>query len=137
MDDLNLSRKERTLNMGRPRKYPIEANNRDPIATVRDPVIATRTNVEEPSVTATSSRNPRRYIAASMPTICPDCGGNTRQDDGRHVDPVRAKILEYRTCAHCGLQLAAGREMTEREKERLCTRKEAVAEYEKTVRISD
>jgi len=54
-------------------------------------------------------------------------------DDGRHVDPVRGRILEYRTCAHCGALLAAGREMTEREKALLCTRKEAVEEYEKTI----
>ena len=51
-------------------------------------------------------------------------------DDGRHVDPVRQRILEYRTCAHCGAKLAAGRAMTPREAEMLCTRAEAVAEYE-------
>jgi len=51
-------------------------------------------------------------------------------DDGRHVDPVRQRILEYRTCARCGAKLAAGRAMTQREVEALCTRAEAVAEYE-------
>lgn len=50
--------------------------------------------------------------------------------DGRHVDPVRQRILEYRTCVKCAAKLAAGRPMTEREREQLCTRAEAVAEYE-------
>jgi len=88
---------------------------REPEVTVRDPVMP---------------RKPRRYIPASMPCVCPDCGHGTRMDDGRHVDPVRQRILEYRTCAHCGAKLAAGRAMTPREAEMLCTRAEAVAEYE-------
>ena len=50
--------------------------------------------------------------------------------DGRHVDPVNKKILEYRTCSKCGLKVAAGRDMTEREAEGLCSRAEAVKEYE-------
>lgn len=118
--------------MGRPRKYPLETNTRDPQTSIRDPVIR-QTPIEEPSTTATS-RRPRRYIPASAPVVCPDCHGNTRMDDGRHVDPVRGRILEYRTCAHCGAKLAAGREMTEREKVLLCTRKEAVEEYESIVK---
>jgi hypothetical protein len=51
-------------------------------------------------------------------------------DDGRHIDPVRRKILEYRTCAWCNAKLAAGRDMTPVEVARLCDRAEAVAEYE-------
>jgi hypothetical protein len=54
-------------------------------------------------------------------------------DDGRHVDPVRKRILEYRTCSKCKAKLAAGRDMTAREAEMLCTRAEAVAEYEACV----
>ena len=83
----------------------------------------------EPDV---QQKKPRHYIPASMPTVCPDCGHNTRMDDGRHVDPVRRTILEYRTCSHCGKRLAAGRPMTPIETERLCTRSDAVAEYEQT-----
>ena len=89
---------------------------RDPVAVNRDPVVATR--------------KPRRYIPAPQPLVCPDCGHSTRMDDGRHVDPVRRKILEYRTCAWCGVKLAAGRDMTAVEVELLCDRSEAVAEYE-------
>ncbi len=96
---------------------------RDPKPKHRDPEIEAP---PEPKVT----RKPRRYIPANAPTVCPDCGHNTRMDDGRHVDPVRKRILEYRTCAHCGALLAAGRQMTAIEAERLCTRAEAVAEYE-------
>jgi hypothetical protein len=87
---------------------------RDPVFINRDPKL----------------RKPRRYIPAPMPLVCPDCGHSTRMDDGRHVDPVRRKILEYRTCAWCGAKLAAGRDMTAVEVERLCDRAEAVAEYE-------
>jgi hypothetical protein len=99
---------------------------RDPQPTTRDPEIDT--NRDE--------RRPRRFIPASMPVVCPDCGHSTRMDDGRHVDPVRKTILEYRTCGHCGAKLAAGRAMTPRECETLCGRAEAVAEYEESVRIS-
>jgi DNA-directed RNA polymerase subunit RPC12/RpoP len=74
---------------------------------------------------------PRRLIRASMPTVCPDCGGNTRMADGRHVDQVRQRVLEYRTCARCGAKLAAQRDMTADEKERLCGFAEAIAEYER------
>ena len=77
-------------------------------------------------------RKPRCYIPASMPTICPKCGHSTRMADGRHVDPVRKKILEYRTCSKCGKKLAAGRDMTASEVESLCSRAEAVQEYEKS-----
>lgn len=122
--------------MGRPRKHKpdIEANSRpqittrDPLPTVRDPhrgISATET--------ALQTRNPRRYIPANMPTVCPTCKANTRQDDGRHVDPVRQTVLEYRTCIKCGAKLAAGRPMTLSEKERLCSRADAVQEYEKAV----
>ncbi len=89
---------------------------RDPQPVSRDPV--------------PEKRAPRHYIPASMPTICPDCGHSTRMDDGRHVDPVRKTILEYRTCAHCGNLLAAGRQMTPVEEKKYCTRSEAVREYE-------
>lgn len=112
--------------MGRPRKYPLETNTRDPQTSNRDPVI---TEAQTAAI-----HKPRRYIPASAPVVCPVCKGNTRMDDGRHVDPVRGRILEYRTCAHCGAKLAAGREMTEREKALLCTRKEAVEEYESIVK---
>jgi len=112
--------------MGRHKKYPIETATRDPKTSIRDPVIME-------SQTATIHK-PRRYIPASAPVVCPVCKGNTRMDDGRHVDPVRGRILEYRTCAHCGAKLAAGREMTEREKALLCSRKEAVEEYESIVK---
>ena len=91
---------------------------RDPQPETRDP---------EPA-----KRVPRHYIPASMPVVCPDCGHGTCMDDGRHVDPVGKTILEYRTCRHCGKKLAAGRAMTTREEEQLCTRVEAVAEYQQT-----
>ena len=100
---------------------------RDPQVTNRDPVPSTPTPTPCPPK---QERKPRRYISAAMPTVCPDCGHNTRMDDGRHVDPVRQKILEYRTCAKCNAKLAAGRDMTPAEKARLCSRAEAVAEYE-------
>jgi hypothetical protein len=89
---------------------------RDPSPVVRDPVV--------------TQRKPRRYIPAAMPTVCPTCGHSTRMDDGRHVDPVRRNILEYRTCTWCGEKLAAGRPMTAIEEKTLCTRADAVAEYE-------
>jgi len=79
-------------------------------------------------------RLPRRYIPANMPTVCPACQHNTRMDDGRHVDPVRQTVLEYRTCVKCGEKLAAGRPMTETEKVKLCGRADAIAEYEDTIR---
>ena len=101
-------------NRGRPRKETaIEIQTREPEVTTRDP-----------------QRKPRRYIPANMPTVCPDCGHNTRMDDGRHIDPVRHTVLEYRTCAHCNARLAAGRPMTLSEVAKLCTRADAVAEYE-------
>ena len=91
-----------------------EVINRDPIPAQRKP------------------QKPRRYIPASGPTVCPDCGNNTRMSDGRHVDPVRQRILEYRTCVGCNAKLAAGRLMTPVEVTKLCTRVEAVKEYEET-----
>ena len=94
---------------------------RDPEVTNRDPIPAQR-----------KPQKPRRYIPASGPTVCPDCGNNTRMDDGRHVDPVRRRILEYRTCVGCNAKLAAGRLMTPVEVVKLCTRVEAVKEYEET-----
>jgi hypothetical protein len=94
----------------------VDVDTREPIVTYRDPV--------------PQQRKPRRYIRAGMPTVCPECGHATRMDDGRHVDPVRRRILEYRTCAWCGVKLAAGRDMTPVEAAQLCTRAEAVAEYE-------
>ena len=98
---------------------------RDPGTVNRDPVIVMETE------RVVAQRKARRYIAASMPTVCPDCGGNTRMADGRHTDPVRRVILEYRTCAHCGARLAAGRAMTPFEAARYCGHAEAVAEYER------
>lgn len=50
--------------------------------------------------------------------------------DGRHIDPVRGRILEYRTCTWCAAKLAAGRDMTPVESATLCDRADAVAEYE-------
>lgn len=88
---------------------------REPITTTREPEI--------------QQRKPRRYIPASMPVVCPECGHSTRMDDGRHTDPVRKVVLEYRTCTRCGLLLAAGRNMTDREVDKYCSRAEAVAEY--------
>lgn len=102
---------------------------RDPHTSIRDPELVVRK--EEVRMCAT--RKLRRYIPASMPTVCPDCGGSTRMDDGRHIDPLHATILEYRTCAKCGAKLAAGRTMTDCEKDRLCNRAEAIAEYESTL----
>lgn len=112
--------------MGRPRNDSYVA--RDPVVTARDPVI------RKESEQVIQRRKLRRYIPASMPTVCPDCGGNTRMSNGRHVDPVRATVLEYRTCAQCGAKLAAGRDMTDREKVELCGRVEAVKEYEDTIK---
>ena len=89
---------------------------RDPDATSRDPSI--------------EARKPRKYIAANMPTVCPSCGHSTRMDNGRHIDQVRRRILEYRTCSKCRARLLAARPMTAREAETLCVRAEAIAEYE-------
>ena len=102
---------------------------RVPAVKTRDPKPAKETTDDKPK----QQRNPRRYIAASAPCVCPDCGHNTRMDDGRHIDPVRQTILEYRTCKKCGAKLAAGRDMTEREKEKYCSRAQAVKEYEDTL----
>lgn len=105
---------------GRPRKTKAaQVETRDPDVVSRDPVIV--------------PRKPRRYIAASGPTVCPTCGHNTRMDDGRHVDPVRQTVLEYRTCTKCKALLAAGRPMTRTEAEKFCSRADAVAEYEREV----
>lgn len=95
---------------------------RDPSPINRDPEL-------------TPQRKPRRYIPASMPIVCPDCGGPTRMDDGRHVDPVRQTVLEYRTCARCNAKLAAGRAMVKHEIETHCRGFEAaVREYQDSVR---
>lgn len=109
--------------------------NRDPNPVNRDPALQSDTSPIPP--VAAHMLKPRRYIAASMPCVCPTCGHNTRMSDGRHVDPVRARILEYRTCVKCGALLAAGRPMTEVEKQKLCTRADAVAEYEQTLKHAD
>jgi hypothetical protein len=93
----------------------------------RDPQPATRDPHPEQ---AQAPRKPRHYIPANMPTVCPKCGHGTRMDDGRHIDPVRRRVLEYRTCAWCGAKLAAGRDMTKDEEKKYCTRAEAVREYE-------
>lgn len=113
--------------MGRPKKQTLEQTIRHPVTvTTRDPIPTAR----EPEP---KTRKPRRYIPANMPTVCPICKANTRQDDGKHVDPVRQTVLEYRTCIKCGAKLAAGRPMTLSEKERLCSRADAVAEYESVI----
>lgn len=114
------------------RKYTRRIQTRDPQPVNRDPVMELPVEGINVPPVAVSNMKPRRYIAASMPVVCPDCGHNTRMDDGRHVDPVRRRILEYRTCVKCGALLAAGRVMTEREAEKLCTRAQAVKEYEET-----
>jgi hypothetical protein len=115
---------------GRPPKQQIADNPRHkPMVCVRDPVVENRDPViEQPRRVC----NPRRYIPASMPTICPECGHNTRCDSGRHIDPVRCKIVEYRRCSKCNLLLGAGRPMTEREKELLCKGAEVIKDYEKS-----
>lgn len=79
-------------------------------------------------------RNPRMYIPASMPVVCPKCGHSTRMADGRYVDPAHKTILEYRTCSKCGAKLAAGRAMTPREAETLCSRVDAIAEYHESLK---
>lgn len=84
----------------------------------------------EPVVTVRDPKMPRRYISANMPTVCPKCGHSTRMDNGRHIDQVRRRILEYRTCSKCDEKLLAARPMTQREAEVLCVRAEAMAEYE-------
>lgn len=96
------------------------------VVSVRDPKPVNRDPV------TVRDWKPRRYIQAPMPVACPDCGGGTRMADGRHIDVVRRKILEYRTCAKCGAKLAAGRDMTEQEKSELCKFEEAVREYEQS-----
>ena len=104
--------------MAAKRKRAVKVSTREPVVTTRDP----------------KPRNPRRYIAANMPTVCPECGHNTRMADGKHVDPVRRNVLEYRTCVKCGEKLAAGRPMTLTEEGKYCTRADAVAEYEEANR---
>lgn len=117
---------------------PIQTiTTRDPVPVNRDPQPSLLSDIAPIPPVASHTIKPRRYIAASMPCVCPTCGHNTRMADGRHVDPVRARILEYRTCIGCGALLAAGRPMTEMEKSRLCIRAEAVAEYEETVKQPD
>ncbi len=101
-----------------------EITHRDPEPQHRDPAPA-------------KPRQPRLYIDASMPTVCPQCKGTTRMDDGRHVDQIRQRVLEYRSCIRCGAKLAAGREMTPDEVVKLCDRREAMAEYEEFIRQSD
>jgi ribosomal protein S27E len=82
------------------------------------------------------TRDPRRYIPASMPTVCPDCGHNTRMFDGRHIDPVAQTVLEYRTCIKCGAKLCAGRDMTKTEIEKHCTGfEQGVKQYQETAKI--
>lgn len=99
---------------------------RDPEPVSRDP---------EPEQTVTQERKPRRYIPASMPVVCPECGGATRMADGRHMDPVKRTVLEYRTCARCGIKLAAGRPMVAHEVSQHCQGFEAaVAEYQQAGR---
>lgn len=98
-----------------------EYATRDPEPTTRDPEPVTR--------------QPRRYIPAAAPVVCPECGGPTRMADGRHVDPVRKTILEYRTCAHCGEKLAAGRDMVAHEVALHCRGFEgAVREYQNSMK---
>lgn len=94
----------------------VGVETRDPVVTTRDPV--------------PQQRKPRRYIRAGMPTVCPECGHGTRMDDGRHVDVVAKRILEYRSCAWCEKKLVAVRQMTLDEEKKLCTHEDGVAEYE-------
>ena len=106
-------------------------SNRKPVAPIitRDPAPQHR-DPELPQ----SPRTPRRYIPAAMPIVCLECGHSTRMDDGRHIDPVRKTVLEYRTCAHCHAKLAAGRPMTPREAEKYCSHIDAVTEYDHATR---
>ena len=109
---------------------------RDPEPVTRDPDYGTRNGVPNiPTPPPPPDRKPRRYIPASMPVVCPECGGPTRMADGRHVDPVRKTVLEYRTCARCGQKLAAGRPMVAHEEAQHCRGFEgAVAEYQESIR---
>lgn len=122
---------------GRPpkNKQPIERGTHTPIVCTRDPLVTNRDPVpiNRDPITEKRPYHARRCIQASMPTVCPACGHNTRQDDGRHIDPVRGKIVEYRTCIKCKLPVGAIRNMTDREKERLCKGKEIVQDYESIV----
>ena len=92
-----------------------EARKRERIVTHPDPV---QVHAGDPQP---KHRDPRRYIPASMPTVCPDCGHNTRMNGGRHTDPGARRVLEYRTCIKCGAKLAAGRAMTKTEEAKFCT----------------
>jgi predicted RNA-binding Zn-ribbon protein involved in translation (DUF1610 family) len=63
------------------------------------------------------TRDPRIFVPASPPTVCPKCGAHTTMKDGRRVDREAGRIVEYRTCTACGRRLAAGRPMTEHERQ--------------------
>lgn len=95
---------------------------RDPEISTRDPEIKKRQCIA------------RRYIPASSPVVCPECGGMTRMSDGRHIDPVRKTIVEYRTCARCGIKLAAGRKMVAHEERKHCEFADCVKDYEESLK---
>jgi hypothetical protein len=118
-----------------PKNKEPQKGTHTPMVCTRDPMVNNRDPIIQPQAETTAKRpyHPRRCIQASMPTVCPACGHNTRQDDGRHIDPVRARIVEYRTCIKCKLPLGAVRNMTDREKERLCKNAEVVKEYEESI----
>jgi len=105
----------------RKKRQGAKYTTRDPRPTTRDP---------KPEQHEAPKMKPRRCIPANMPTICPECGHNTRMNGGRYVDPVHGQIVEYRDCVKCDERLAAPRPMTEREREKHCTHVEAVAEYQ-------
>jgi len=101
---------------------------RDPQPVNRDPQLESDISPIPP--VASHTLQPRFYIAASMPTVCPKCGHNTRVDQHRYIDPVRRKVVEYRQCIKCGRKLGCGRAMTKTEEEKYCTHVEAVREYQ-------
>jgi len=68
-----------------------------------------------------------------MPTICPECGHNTRKCSGSYKDPVHKQIVEYRDCVKCAERLVTPRQMTAREAEMYCTHAEGVAEYQESI----
>jgi len=107
-------------NRGKRKRVTNVVKTRDPVPVQRDPVI------EKPKRTYES----RRYIPASVPVICPECGHNTRQTGGRHIDPVNKTIVEYRTCCKCGLKMGAGRPMVAFEVAKYCSHADVVKEYD-------
>lgn len=118
--------------MGRPRKYPLETNTRDPQTSNRDPVIM-EAHVDDPPTTSIKRKYKFwHYIKEPEPAMCPKCAGILRNYEGRsrYIDPVRKKIMQYKTCAHCGYEVGTVRSMTAAEEKEHCTHVDAVMEYQ-------